>query len=129
MKVQILLSLEAISLSEEQQALVHSETGEWETLEVSNGRFLIHAIVTIEAIALIEMYLLSLSYTPVIIGVFRVDGLSLGQELVDIGTDEVPNWQVQGTALYPINQIELLNFTPGIATSHQFGGWEIPLLN
>lgn len=129
MKVQVLLSMQAIPLLPEQQALIHLERGEWEVIEEVNGKFLVHAIIDLSTIPLIENYLTSLTYTPIIIGVFKEDGISYGQELVNIGTLETPNYQVQGTAIYSVNIAELTTFTTGIEQTHQFGGWNIPSIN
>lgn len=128
MNVQVLLSMQAIPLLPEQQSVVHSAHGEWEVIETASGKFLVHAITDLSTISLIESYLISLAYTPVIIGVFKDDGISYGQELVNIGTQEVPTYQVQGTAVYPVNIAELATFTTGIEQTHQFGGWATPVL-
>lgn len=88
-------------------------------------------------------------YTPTIIGVFKKDGVSYGQNRVNTGTAESPLYEIQGTATYPVNLTELNSFpsrviqnydyngnpimqttipSVDIAQTHQFGGWAIPVL-
>lgn len=92
-----------------------------ETREV-NGRIMVQGIVHDEETMLsIQGMLTQMGLTPKIVWVGDTDtGLQLGTERVNVGTEEEPVWEIQGTATYTFDEAEYNAFLlPGKAPLSQ----------
>lgn len=73
-----------------------------------NGRIMVQGIVhDEETILSIQGMLTQMNLAPKIVWVGDLDtGLQLGTERVNVGTDEEPIYEIQGTATYPFDEAE-----------------------